>query len=235
MTFRELIYSKQFFGSGGSGKLEEITITENGVYKPVTGVVPGGTYKFKDHYTIGELEKLCNGSEKQYYFTDRENNVQLYAFCADGDYRLLCWAVNDYSWSHLYITESEIGYAFPQAGWYGLNGDYVPIETPYVTLPTDTSLYKTDISALEPMFDLVKADGFNKVTVDVPAGGELEELIVTENGVYEPLKEVVIGGTYKFKDHYTREDFEAITSGSTWFGFISDYENDVGLYINSYD
>ena len=232
MTFRELIYSKQFFGSGGSGKLEEITITENGMYKPVTGVVPGGTYKFKDHYTIEELEKLCNGGDKQYYFTDRENNVQLYAFCVDGDYRLLCWAVNDYSWSHLYITENEIGYDYPHAGWYSLSGGiYIPMETPSVTLPTDTSLYMTDISALEPMFDLVKADGFNKVIVDVPAGGELTELTVTKNGTYQPVKDIVPGGTYRFKESYTNEELIELSNKSFWF--IEDWDNNVGLYVGS--
>ena len=217
MTFRELIYSKQFFGSGGSGKLEEITITENGVYKPVTGVVPGGTYKFKESYTNEELIELSN----QFWFIeDWDNNVGLY-ISSDGSDPFICYyAIRDYSWTYIY----RVG-----QGWLGKNNE--AIEAPEIIFPENMDVVQADLECFKAIFDVVPGDGFSKVIVDVPAGGELVELTVTENGVYEPLKEVVIGGTYKFKDHYTTEDFKTITGDSTQVIFISDYENDVGLYV----
>lgn len=209
MNFRELIYSKQFFGSGGSGKLEEITITENGVYKPLKEVVIGGTYKFKDRYTREDLEAITGGSTWFGLISDYENDVGLYIISYNSGYRLHYYAQGTYSWGYCYVTEEATDSTYQASGWYSAMGNAGSVPTPTITMPDTTSGYQVELSVMKPLFDMTQADGFSKVTVDVTGGSAvLKELAITENGVYEAHTEVEPGGTYRFRDSYTNVELK---------------------------
>jgi hypothetical protein len=222
MRLRDLFITQLLGGSGGGSSgpavLEEITITENGVYEPIVSVELGGTYTFKEELTEADIINLHESGDINPYGTSL-----IAEWGEDNEYGLgtgkeaagYCLWYADIDNGYDYVPESLIEeWGVSSSGWWVFpdEGDAYKVTAPTITLPENIDSFYGDINLLAPIFDISPIDGFNRVVVNVDEGGNtpavLDEITITENGVYEAYTEVKSGGTYKFKDSYTNEELK---------------------------
>lgn len=179
--FPEKIRAIEGGGSGGTGHLIPLTVTENGTYYPPKGTVEvGGTYTFKTAYTQEELKALTE-------ITDNPDGAYMFYEADNGEIALLINDFGDGLYTLAYIAASTEGYFFfdenlapsvgTYSGWnYSADGGYTFTKLdspPSITFETNGTLYVDDIASLDAMFELSEAaDGFSSVAVNVQAQSE---------------------------------------------------------------
>ena len=176
--------------AGGEAELEPLIVTENGIYHPKESVEIGGTYTLRNDYTQEELQAFYEASAQksmdssgtiEYAFLHRESATMFGALLAYGMYGLY---ISD---GHVWIPEALASRIELSEGWhFGTDlANMTPAYTPTITFGEKDHFYiEGGMTSLAPLFDLRDFDGFSVVGVNVKPN--LEELTVTENGMYEP-------------------------------------------------
>ena len=164
-------------GGSASAKLIPLTVTENGVYEPPTGEFEvGKSYKMKDSYDTETLQALY---EKSIQVTEDGTEALLQATASgtigiinlEGMYAVF---VSQENALHIWLPEEWAGLAGVASGWYldDGSGDGTPTEAPSITIgELDMVFVHGGLSELSPLYDLEKADGFSKVSVNVAGSG----------------------------------------------------------------
>ena len=177
--------------NGAEVELTALSVTKNGTYYPKQKMEVGGTYTLKNDYTQEELKAFYEAS-----FQKNSDDMATYAFLQQSAAGMLgiLLAYGFYgvylSDGHIWIPEefaTQMGFA---SGWnFGADlTDLTSAEAPSITIgEMDICFIEGGLAPLAPLFDLISADGFSEVTVNVPETVPiLEELNITQNGVYEP-------------------------------------------------
>ena len=193
LEFPEKIRSIQMGTGGTEPNLIPLSVTENGNYYPTLSIEHGKTYTFKNSYTQVELKAFYEAALGK---SDDGMYAYLCANLENGNSQKMLGVIYAYGYYGLYISDGhkwlpeEFASAFGLAsGWnFGADiPDLKPSETPSFSFETYEVLISGGLPALNPLFDLPTVDGFSEVTVAVPERVPvLEELEITENGVYEP-------------------------------------------------
>jgi hypothetical protein len=194
--------------AGGSTVLQELTVAENGTYEP--GVSLGSTVSFRDDYSNNTLGEIWD--EEGFYGDDvliETNECRVVIQSSSGIYTLVyentegCW---------IFASQTVVNIGWPisvsEVGWYDFSS-LGKVDTPIITLPTNSSQIFIDSSKLNKMFK-TDVGCFSKVIVDVEPN--LGKIVVSQNGTYIPQTEVQLGGTYIFKEHYTDEELSTLFS-----------------------
>lgn len=206
-------------------ELDEITVTKNGVYEASKGIELGGTYTFRDNYTDDEFRSLYPNGVVGFapFVSTNEFSIGLQEM-GNNLYYLLYASSQDMSFGFAYITEGVVSSGMipvNEAGWVNML-TMEKVDAPSVTLSAQESEIFVSLSVFESVFDLLICDGWNKITVDV-AGSKLDEITITENGVYEPVKGIEFGGTYTFKEDLEDLDFAEMFNKSIVDGEFGDF------------
>ena len=237
MKLRDLFIAQQLSGGGNGGgnsgsiTLEELTATENGVYVP--GVSLGATVSFRDDYSNNMLAEIWD--EEGFYGDDvliETDECRVVIQGGSGIYSLV-YENTEGCWIFASQEVVDVGWLIPvsEVGWYDFSS-LSKVETPIITLPTNSSQIFIDSSKLNKMFK-ANGGGFSKVAVNVEPN--LANIIVDKNGVYEAVPSIKLGNTYKFKDNYTNEElgmlYQSGAINNGWSAFILEPNNGINFMI----
>ena len=165
-------------GSGGTGHLIPLTVTENGTYYPPKGTVEvGGTYTFKTAYTQEELKRVFDSGDIA------DDGVYSYLYRDDVldnmlgiMYNAPYYGVYTSAEGLIWLPEAFTSQLGASEGWYQVTGDggFAPYgETPIFTFNRTGESFIADLSITDDLFVLPEvADGFSSVAVNVQAQSE---------------------------------------------------------------
>lgn len=163
-------------GSGGTGHLIPLTVTENGTYYPPKGTVEvGGTYTFKTAYTQEELKRVFDSGDIA------DDGVYSYLYRDDVldnmlgiMYNAPYYGVYTSAEGLIWLPEAFTSQLGASEGWYQVTGDggFAPYgETPIFTFNRTGESFIADLSITDDLFVLPEAaDGFSSVEVNVSSG-----------------------------------------------------------------